>query len=335
MVNRFRNLALSAAIVFLGVLAGCDKTSSPVVPSGEAVLNLSIPKFVLNSKPSSAVLKKLHAKNTLPDSSQGTLKYCLTADGQAPLKGSIDFASGSDVGTVTIPLPRAGRWIVAAEWFYTGDGIIPEFAGADAVTVTGTTSFALNMENFSSEGYSCYYPFMADAGYDFCSGNSYNDTYLFDSGTYGFIANGSLGDIQTAYDSPSGSEYLIAPATSSSPVSFAYLGNGDLVNFATVPDDAAYYGTTLEAKAAVVGSAASMMAPGDVYVVRGVVTPNGNSGKVWLQLDSNSPYICTGGSSNGGFISFWFIYNAEGFNFMKFDETTYGHSACNQNVIST
>jgi hypothetical protein len=277
--------------------------------------------------------KGVQAKNTLPDASQGTLEYCLTAPGETPIKGSIDYASGSDVGTVTIPLPKAGVWIVAAEWLYTGDGIIPEFAGADAVTVQGETNFSLNMEDFNNVGYSCYYAMLADQGYNFCGGSSYYDTYAFDSAAYSASANAGLGDILAAYNSPVTSEYLTAPLSSNPPVKFAYLGTGDLVNFATVPEDAVYYDTTLEAKAAVVGSAPSTMASYDVYVVKGVVTPGGSVGKAWLQVETYSPSYCVGGSSGaGGYVGFWFIYNKEGYNYMKFDETTYGHANCNENV---
>ena len=341
---------LAGWIIFLGILAGCNSTSSPVIPSSEAVLKLSIPKFVLNSKPASRTTHGVRPKNTLPDSNLGRLGYCLVADGQPPIKGSVNFNSGTEVGAVTIPLPKAGKWIVSAEWFQIPSAIpsliskatvpiteYPEFAGADVVIVQGTTSFTLNMEDFDYNGFYCYYPGsyypgMTDSGYDFCiDGNGYLDYFSFDSNS---ISSGGTGDIHIAYDSVSGSEYFTDGAASGTPVQFAYLGNGDLVNFATIPDNATYYATTLQAKAAVVGSAPSTMAAGDVYVVKGVVTPNGNNGKVWFQVDPYSPFYCTGGSSSGGGASFWFIYNGEGVNYMKFDETTYGHNNCNQNVVS-
>jgi|GEM_PF-2732654 len=345
--------------VLLGILAGCNKSDSPVIPaSSQSVLKLSLPSFLLNATANPRIGRGLVAKNTVPNSSMGRLKYCLILDGLAPIKGSIDFASGSDLGNVTIPLPKAGNWLVAAEWFQVYNpnaGIVvpsavskapvsyqeyPEFAGADRVVVSGTTTFALNMEDFDYNGYFCYYQSLADYGYELCTDNfNYYNGYSFDSD---FFTSDGSGDIQAAYDSVSGSEYLTAGNNSvpsiagkvvlGSAVRFAYLGNGDLVNFPTVSESAVFYSTTQEARAAVAGAGNGGMAAGDIYVVKGVTTPGGNNGMVWLQVDPNSPYYCTGGSSSGGGLSFWFIYNNENLNYMKFDETTYGHNNCNQNV---
>lgn len=344
-------------------MSGCNKSDSPVIPAAsQAALRLSLPKFLLTA-PSPKAGKAARGKNTLPDYSSGRLKYCLVTEGAAPIRGTVDFNSGSDLGNVVIPLPKGGNWLVAAEWFqvYTscscsvapsvatkatsGPQEYPEFAGADRVMVQGTTNFTLNMEDFDYNGYYCYYPGsyfsgLADYGYEVCTDNfSFPNGYSFDNGI--FTSDGT-GDIQAAYDSVSGSEYLTAgnPLVPSiagkvalgSSVKFAYLGNGDLVNFPTVSDSAVFYSSTQEARAAVAGAGNGGMAAGDIYVVKGVTTPSGNNGMVWLQVDPNSPFYCTGGSSSGGGLNFWFIYNSENLNYMKFDETTYGHNNCNQNV---
>ena len=347
--------------ILLGILAGCNKSDSPVIPAAsQAVLKLSLPKFLLTAPANPRVGRGVAPKNTVPDYSMGRLKYCLVLDGLAPIKGSIDFNSGSDLGNVIIPLPKAGNWLVAAEWFQLYDpnaGVVtprasvsatlqeyPEFAGADRVSVQGTTGFALNMEDFAYNGYNCYNPYLADYGYEICIGNfGYYNGYYFDSG---YFTGDGTGDIQAAYDSVTGSEYLtsgnsvvpsiVSKTSVETPVMFVYLGNGDLVNFPSVPENAVYYPTTQEARAAVAGPGNGAMAGGDIYVVKGVMTAAGtNGGKVWIQVGSSYPYYCTGGSSSGGSLGFWFIYNGEDFNYMKFDETTYGHNNCNQNVVGT
>ena len=141
-----------------------------------------------------------------------------------------------------------------------------------------------------------------------------------------FIWKSGIGDVEALYDSTSGSEYLTYGFGSDFPVSmFAYVGNGDLVNFATVPDNATYYASTLAAKAAIVGQANEAMAAGDVYVIKNVAAGESNNGKAWLQvspLNLPNPTYCNPGEGvTGGSFNFWFILNAENYNYMFFDET--------------
>ncbi len=344
-------LSLACLLSALGFgFSGCDKSGAPVVPSSEAVLNLTIPKFVLNSKPSAAVLKKLGAKNTLPDTSQGMILYHLTAEGQAPVTGEVDFNSGSEVGTITIPLPKAGVWLVAAEWFYlynpsagvvvpkipAGLSAIPEFAGADKVLVQGTTNFTVDMEDigFNYPEYNCYSGNMTDStNPDFTLSGVWLDLFSFDSGQ---IANSlavtilpvPIGDIQASYDAKTLSTYFTGPVTGlgpNPPVSiYAYLGNGDFVNFPSFPADTVFYADTIQAKSAVTGMPGSILAGNDIFAVK---VPSTN-GMAWIQF--NAPNVQNG--TGTALESFRFIYNSPGLNYMKFQETTYGHANCNQNV---
>ncbi len=205
-------LSLLAGTLFLsGLVAGCKQPSNPVIPAGAAVLHLTIPSFVLNSKPSAKSLK-ISPKDVVPDGNEGAFEYYLVADGQAPVTGVILYNSGSDVGNIYINLPKAGNWLVSGEWFYvynpnagsknpggvavkSGSKLVisgladyPEFVGADVVNVQGTTSFTLNMEDIGYQEYNCYQANLTDAtDCDYNLGGappllgSWPDFYSFDS----------------------------------------------------------------------------------------------------------------------------------------------------------
>ncbi len=329
----------------VGGMAGCNKNNSPVIPAGSAVLKLTIPAKILNSVPSSKSLRMAKGL-TVPDSSQGRLKYFMVNSGEAPVTGSIDFASGSQVGEVAINLPKAGKWIVSAEWFYTYNPNagsanpsrafpkvalveVPEFVGADMVDVQGTTPFTLNLEDIGYSEYACYSNYLTDPNdCDYGLNGNFYDYYSFDSGV-AFPATLALAtpDIQAVFDAATTSTYFTSPVPGNSPVPiYAYLGTGDLVNFPVLPDNTVFYSTTLQAKAAVLGQASAALTPLDVFVVK---VPSTN-GLAWLQIDTQS-FTCAAAPSSA-LLYFWFVYNNQGLNYMKFQETTDGHLYCNLNT---
>ncbi len=352
-------LSLAAgAFTLTGLMAGCDKAAHPVIPVNSAVLKLVIPPKILNFR-APARSGKAASKASVPDSSTGAFEYYLVTDGEAPVTGVIPFNSGSQVGTFFINLPKAGNWLVSGECFYTynpsagsfkpasklvlpGLTAIPEFAGAGMVNVQGTTPFTLNMEDIGYQEYTCYQANLTDAtNCDFNLGGgvttytgSWEDLFSFDSGAVTASIFGGTGDLQALYDVTTLSTYMAAPpylgAGPPPPAAtFTYLGNGDLVNFPLIPAGAVYYPNTLLAKAAAVGSAASTIAGGDIFVV----TISSTNARAWMQFNPPS-YDCaltTSGSLN----SFIFIYNNENLNYMKFDETTSGRVNCNLNPTPT
>jgi hypothetical protein len=359
MVKKIFLLLAAGAFILTGVMAGCDKAAHPVVPAGSAVLNLVIPSKILNA-PAPAKFIKGSSKASVPNSNGGAFEYYLSMDGEAPVTGVISFASGSQVGSVFINLPKAGNWLVAGEWFYVynpslgspkplaklvlpgGLSAIPEFAGADRVNVQGTTSFTLNMEDIGYQEYTCYQANLTDAtNCDFNLGGSvttysgsWEDLYSFDSGAVTASIFSGTGDLQALYDVTTLSTYLAAPTfLGAGPpppaATFTYLGNGDLVNFPLVPAGAVYYSNTLLAKAAAVGSAAATLAGGDIFVV---TIPSTNA-VAWVQVNAPS-YDCASPPSSS-LLSFVFIYNNEGLNYMKFDETANGRINCNLNPTPT
>jgi hypothetical protein len=351
MVKKIFFTTLTAGFILAVLVVGCNKNNNPVIPADSAVLQLVIPSKILNAVPKAAKLAKITShKDAVPDSSQGLLEYCLVADGQAPVTGQISYASGSEVGTVTIPLPKAGTWVVSTEWFYLyyyvdnvvknrtkvivppGYTAYPEFVGADKVDVQGTTTITLNMEDIGYSEYNCYYdgditdPTNVDYG---LGGVSWFDLYSFDSGIQSAsVSLGATGDVEASYDTTTASTYFTGPypVTVSQPSNYTYLGNGDLVNFPVVPSNAVFYPNTLQAKAAVVGQAASTIIGDDIFAVKVPST----GGMAWVQF--GAPNI-SGGPNNSSFNTFTFVYNKEGLNYMKFDQTSNGLANCNQNTV--
>ena len=331
--------------------AGCNKSSSPVVPSGAAVLRLSIPPKIAGRyllKGSAGI----RAKPPFRWARAPTPEYYLSTDGQSPVTGVIMLDDGSQLGSIFINLPKAGVWLVSAEYFVVSNPSVgsknpksqlvipglnasPEFVGADEVDIEGTTSFTLNMEDIGSnagEG-TCYNGNMTDAtDCEFFPTLPWYDLFTFDTLTFADSLAVTLlplptGDIQALYDPVTTlSTYLGSPIGGT----FAYLGNGDLVNFPIVPTGTTFYANTLSAKGALLGAASAAIAINDVFVVK---IPSQNA-MVWVQpwIDNNT---CTGGPGGSTLIQFWFVYNHENLNYMKFDETAYGRANCNQNPIPT
>ena len=336
-----RNKVSSILLGFIflgGCLSGCDK-ASPVIPAGKApVLKLIIPPMLLKSKP-----KSLTASTTVPGTSMGRLKYYITSVGQAPVTGSIDFTSGSDLASVTIPLSKNGKWLVSAEWFYIYDASagaynpgsnihasivyteMPEFAGADMAVVEGFTPFSLDMEDIGYDKYSCYSANLTDVtDIDYGLNGGWMDLFNFDSGLSYESITGGAGDIQAAFDLITQSTYFTGPfPVGNSPVSiYQYLGNGDLVDFPSFPPGSPFYADTVQAKSAATGQAGATIIGNDIFVVK---VPSTN-GVAWVQFQA--PTIGSPATNNSALESFRFIYNSQGINYMKFQQTTDGLANC-------
>lgn len=107
-----------------------------------------------------------------------------------------------------------------------------------------------------------------------------------------------------------------------SPALFAYLGNGDLVDFTTVPLSAAFHLNTLTAKRAALGSSA-VMEVGDVYAVRISATT-----LAWVQVTQVS------NTAPATSADICFRTNRHGYRYLKFDVTAYGDANCNTSGVT-
>lgn len=253
------------------------------------------------------------------------------------------------MSNIFINLPKPGNWVVAAEWFdvytYTDTTkpmpskldlgpsltVQPLFAGADRVNVQGVTPFTLAMGEFFNTGEGvCYNGNLTDnTNCDSYPTYDWVDLYSFDTDALSSSVTSSTGDIQAQWDSTSNSTVL---GSLSNANIYAYVGNGDLVNYPMIPSNATFYATTALAKAAVVGAASAAIVQNDIFAVK-VPSTNGMAWvQIWLTNQMNSSQGNCVATTASSLMQFWFIYNKEGVNYMKFDETTYGHTNCNQNT---
>jgi hypothetical protein len=99
------------------------------------------------------------------------------------------------------------------------------------------------------------------------------------------------------------------------------LGNGDWVNYTQIPAGTVYYADTETAKTAALGAGNGAMGIGDVYVVQ--ISPTYHA---WVQVTYS--YACGTGADT----DIDFRVNSHGYQFMKYDATTYDQNNC-QNLI--
>lgn len=326
-----KNMKKFSAVVLLGILLvvnGCNQSPAPAYPKDMSSLMLNFP--VPSAEDAKAAVARANAQGGVQARGvqardvylvYGTLKYRISS-GTEVVSGAISVDYGTPVGTVAIPLPHNGTWLVSAEWF--DYGYYPRFVGADQVEVAGTTQATLAMGDVTLS--SCSYASIGDLG----GACYYQDLFTFDTAFFGISTNGDTGDIKAAYDAVSGSEYFTTPGGTS--LSFAYLGTGDWVNYTSIPNGLTYYPDTVQAKAAVVGT--NFLIPSvkgramgpystglnyyDVYLVQ--LSPTYH---VWLQV-LGGPYGC----GSGAYTYFGFRVNKHGDSYMKYDSTTYGAANC-------
>lgn len=295
-------------LFILGALAsftGCNQAPAPAYPKDGAALTISFPIPNASSKAASKLLHRNVKANSAVNLTNGLFEYRIST-GSESISGSVTISSSVTIGTVSIPLPHNGTWLVSAEWF--DYGTYPHLLGADQVEVYGLTNMLLEMGDITLTG--CSYDYFTDPGCGY-----YGDRFVFDSAQVGFSTNGDPGDIQFKYDPTLGTEYITTPTGTSA--SFAYLGNGDWVNYTQIPAGTVYYADTETAKTAVLGSGNGIMTVNDVYVVQ--LSPTYH---VWIQI----PYTYPCGSGAEADIDF--RVNSQGYTYMKYDATTYDKINC-------
>jgi hypothetical protein len=164
----------------------------------------------------------------------------------------------------------------------------------------------LGMADISGSG--CSYSYLDDTTSCYYG----SDLLAFDSHLTSQSTNGGVGDIQAFFDATNGTGYLAAAPGGTA--KFAYLGNGDWVNFTEIPSGTTYYTDTEAAKNA--AGAGIAMSTNDVYLVE--LAP---SYHVWVYI--NYLYSCTGVE-----VSLTYRVNSQGFDYMEYDTTTYDRNYC-------
>jgi hypothetical protein len=289
-------LVTAGALVF----QGCDKNLSPLRSDSGAKLVLTVPK-------PPAPKDGISASFTL----YALFKYRISSGGES-VSGELDLNDIGNTGSINIPLPHNGKWLVAAEWIYNSDGTYPIYIGTDEADVQGTTVFTLNMGYLDT----CYQGDMAELGSSYGNG----DLFDLDYHVYGSSAvSTGIGQIQCLRDPDPTypSLYFAADPGAVTPATFAYLGTGEWVDFTVVPTDAVFYADTLTAKKAALGATA-YTSYGDTYAVK--MSPTETAWIFVDQVSSYTPYT---------YIQFYYRTNHHGYPYMKFDVTHYGDLNCN------
>jgi len=312
-----KKLAIACGIIAgtLGVLAGCSMHNSPVAPragsGGGASLNLTV----------AALRSRMTALN-LPVQEPVRIQYNILPDnGGAPVTGSQSFdLTNNTTGaspTLSVNLPGIGKYLVALEVFSSASSVTvsgasarvhragtvaanksqrgvnetPLLLGADEISVNGLTPLNINLGNLTSY---CYNGYVYDG-----DGNDY---FNFDQGN----ENSNTGDLGIDYNTG-----FLVDGTGQGQTIISYLGNGEFVDFPRI--NGPFYANSGAAK----GGPVSL---GDVY---GVKLP-GQNALVWLQVTNIYSY-----GSVPDEIDFTFRYNNQGYNYYRFDMTTYGQAFCN------
>jgi hypothetical protein len=313
-----RKIATACVILLagLGAFSGCTKGSSPVSPrTGNVSLSL----------PVAAIKAQIKAQNIVSSASATVeVKYNIVPQaGGSAVQGSLNVdLTSNDNPTLSAALPGIGKYLVAVEVFnLAGTSPVnpsvskvkqiagtnaapmnsgnttgyPVLLGAEMIDVQGTTSATLKLGRLDTSCYNAYvYNFDGYYGYNFDK----NTGSIDNTSDIGMDANGNL------INQATGGAFI------------TYLGNKDLVEVPQIASDAKFYATSLDAK----GGAVSV---GDVFGIRVPTKPNA---LVWLQVTSVP-------EGTKGYIQFCFRYNDDGYNYYRFDMTSYGQINCNDAVL--
>jgi len=228
------------------------------------------------------------------------------ASGPDVFSGSVSLNQLPSInGPVNIDLPHDGQWLVSAE---LTTATTPLYIGADLATVSGTTTFPLELGNLNT---ACYSVSIANPG----SNAGVPDLLTFDTAVTAYSPG--TGDIQALLGATS--MYLQTYPTARP--AFAYLGNGTWVDFTDIPTGTVFYNDSLTAKQALLGATA-VMAAGDVYAIQLSATNT-----AWIQVMDELNIGAT-------YTHFLYRLNRHGYPYLKFDVTAYGNANCNTSGIN-
>ncbi len=256
------NSKLPAALLLSALLLGChsaNNASSPVAPLEGTTLSISMPTAPLSG--------------SLLGATSNEVYYCVTGPAMQPVTGTVGpFSTSSDSGSVNFSIPLAvGLSRLIAFQLNDASNGQPLAVGAVEMDLTSQPGGAVTVEMGSVVR------------------NCYNiTTAAYNAGSYFAFETDALGNAATV-TSPTGYDVDFLPVTLASAVGFqmnalnsdsvAYLGNGNLVNFAAAPTGG-YVGSSGAAKQAA-GASVTLLQAGDVYCAQ----LNGG-GHAWVQIAS-------------------------------------------------
>ncbi len=248
------SILLSLPVLGLLLFAGCNKSSTaPVAPIRNMNMKVSVP--VSND-----------LKASLLGAASNEVLYEVTALGMAPVSGVVGpFSTAGNTGTIdfSIDAPAGPARLIALQ-LNDAANHSPLAIGAGILDISPQGG-ALTIE-LGSVNRNCY---MVDTQ-NFPGGSS----YLF--GASSQIIDGPNTTSDDIWLNPVGSGFQIVPLQSGQLI--AYMGNGDLVNFASVPPSASFYSSSNSAKSAA-GSSVTLLQSGDVYCAELL-----SGGHAWIQI---------------------------------------------------
>jgi len=260
-----RRMMIQPSIRLVAVLAivatlftACSKNSTgPVAPARGLSLSVNVP-----------VRNEVQA--SLLGSSSVELRYCVTGSGMTPVVGTAGPFNATGSSTILafyLDLPSGPARLIALELadasthqpLAIGAGLLDISASTGSISIDlGSVSRSCYTVNSLAYGTGSYFSFASD-------------TLVLAPVS---APTSMITDIQL---SPLGSAFQMVPSYSG--VAVAYMGNGDLVNFAAAPVTGAFYGGSAAAKAAA-GAPVTTLQAGDVYCVELASL----SGHAWIQI---------------------------------------------------
>ncbi len=236
-------------------LVSCGSKNVPVAPSGTMGLNISMQASGL-------------AKSTLLGAATNEVYYSITGPAMSPVtgvSGPITTAASSGTINLSLAIPAGSARLMA---FQINDASThqPLALGAVQTDVSSQPSSQVVVEMGSLVR------------------NCYNlNTSSYADGSYFNIGNGVLADAitvasPTSYDIdflPVGGQFQLNTLNANT---VAYLGNGNLVNFAMAPTTG--YVTSSGAAKLAAGAATNQLQAGDVFCIF-IPSPNAH---IWLQV---------------------------------------------------
>jgi hypothetical protein len=265
MKSSFKSQKLWAALLGLGLLTGCHKPAdAPVTPLQGTNLTINMPVTSVNGSLLGAPVNEVF--------------YQITGPAMQPVEGVVgplDIPANSGEISFTIPVPL-------------GDSRLLAFQLNDASNQQPLAVGAVEMD-FTSQPTG---PIVVEMGS--VARDCYNiNTSLYNAGSYFTFESDTLNN---AANGPVSADAEFLPVTVGSTVGFqmnalgvntvAYLGNGNLVQFAAAPSSG-YLASSVAAKQAA-GASVTLFQAGDVCCVK-----FGGGGHAWVQ-------VINPGSANSG-----------------------------------
>ncbi len=246
-------VTLGMVLVPLALFWGCNKAGQPVSPANGSSLNVS-----LSGKSGSLLL-----------ASQNTLLYVVSGPGVPSISGILGPVSSSSLSggySFSIPLSSAKYNLISLE---LENAVSFQAMDIGAMALSGSSNASVTMGPLNKSCYSVS---------SFFTGYSYgfeDNTLTFEGADTPTTLPGI--DLESNPTSNGLGYELDNPALTNSTV--AYMGNGNFVNYLTVPPDSSFSRSSSLSKKTILGGGVLPVAVGDVYCIKMKA-----GGYAWLQI---------------------------------------------------